>query len=142
MGCKIGRSDYSCLARTISRTFFIVAGDAGVSVGSDLGGRRAVFLSVHGVGRGEGEAGPETSGLNLGLFLGYVVPLTCQGSIDKDTAFRHLSLCAAESLVVDGFPSSPQYPRFYPLSVLLRGMVAEDINIHPLTREMLSALDQ
>ena len=75
---------YHCgyLVRIISRTFFIVAGD-GVSVGSDLVGRRAVFLSVHGGGRGGGEARPETSGLNLGLFLGYVVPLTCQGSIVK-----------------------------------------------------------
>ena len=53
-----------------------------------------------------------------------------------------ISLFAVESLIVDGYLSSPQYPRFYPLSVLLRGMVAEDINIHPLTREMLSALDQ
>ena len=95
MGCKIGRSIHcksmvyciivATLARIISRTFFliIIAGDGGVSVGSDLVGRRAVFLSVHGGGRGGGEARPETSGLNLGLFLGYVVPLTCQGSVVK-----------------------------------------------------------
>ena len=53
----------------------LVAGEAGVSVGGELGGRRTVFLSVHGGGR----AG-HASGLNLGLFLGYIVPLTCQGN--------------------------------------------------------------
>lgn len=55
---------------------FRAAGEAGVSVGGGLGGRRAVFLSVHGGGRGE-----QANGLNLGLFLGYIVPLTCHGNV-------------------------------------------------------------
>ena len=54
------------------------AGEAGVSGGGELGGHRTVFLSVHG-----GAGGGQIDGLNLGLFLGYVVPLTSQGIIDQ-----------------------------------------------------------
>ena len=96
-----------------------------------------MFLSVH-------SGGGQVNRLNLGLFLGYIVPLTCQGIIKYllRIAFKQINVCAAESSVMDGYPNSPQYPKFYQLNTLLRGMVSENIKVHPLTREMLSALDQ
>ena len=49
----------------------------------------------------------------------------------------------AESSVVSRYPTSPDYPQFYDLSAVLQGMMSTGtLNIHPLTREMLSALDK
>jgi len=47
-----------------------------------------------------------------------------------------------DSTIISQYPSSPEYPRFYELDNLLRGMVEGSIKIHPYTREMLAALDQ
>lgn len=49
------------------------AGECGLSDESGVCGRRAVFLSVHGRG------GHSEGALNLGVFLGFVVPVTNSG---------------------------------------------------------------
>lgn len=64
--------------------------------------------------------------------------------MDKScTSLILVVLCiSVESSVVAQYPDSPQYPKFYQLDMILRGMVQEEIKVHPTTREMLASLDQ
>ena len=47
-----------------------------------------------------------------------------------------------DSTIISQYPTSSEYPRFYELGGLLRGMVEDSLKIHPYTREMLAILDQ
>ena len=57
-------------------THLPILGECGLSDENGVSGRRAVFLSVHG-GGGKSE-GP----LNLGVLLGFTVPLTTSGNFN------------------------------------------------------------
>ena len=61
--------------------------------------------------------------------------------------FSMISLCPyppflLDSTIISQYPTSSEYPRFYELGGLLRGMVEDSLKIHPYTREMLAALDR
>ena len=61
--------------------------------------------------------------------------------------FSTISLCSyppslLDSTIISQYPTSSEYPRFYELGGLLRGMVEDSLKIHPYTREMLAILDQ
>ena len=54
----------------------------------------------------------------------------------------YLRACASESKVVSSYPDTDNFPKFYNLANVLKGMVELKLNIHPQTREMLSSLDR
>ena len=61
--------------------------------------------------------------------------------------FSMISLCPyppflLDSTIISQYPTSSEYPRFYELGGLLRGMVEDSLKIHPYTREMLAAIDR
>eukprot|EP00731_Ephydatia_muelleri_P031926 Em0023g433a len=60
-----------------------------------------------------------------GVTLCYAVPIT-----------------QSESKVVSSYPNTDNFPKFYNLANVLKGMVELKLNIHPQTREMLSSLDR
>lgn len=115
-------------------------------LGEDVKGvrvRRAEFISVH--GGGERTSDPLSGNeVDMGITLCYVLPTTTRGIYRKKkrAALHHNNLFSDSSLV-SRYPTSPDYPKFYNLKAVLRGMMSSgDLNVHPYTREMLSALDK
>lgn len=99
-----------------------LASSAGLQNARSLEGRRAVFLSVH--GRDE-EEDVDSGASQTGVTLCYVVPITQN-----------------ESKVVSSYPAdSDNFPKFYNLANVLKGMVELKLNVHSQTKEMLSSLD-
>ena len=53
-----------------------------------------------------------------------------------------MMFCGLDTSVISKYPNSPEYPKFYNLSEILKKMFAGRVKIHPHTRQMLSSLDQ